>query len=47
MTFLAVSVFRKCITLLNIHVNLKLGLLENYDTKPLKKEPHARTERMR
>jgi len=33
-TFLAVSVFRKFITLLNIHVNLKLGLLENYDTKP-------------
>ena len=42
MTLLVVSVVLKCIIWLNIHSNLKLWWIENYDIKPKKESPmHA------
>ena len=38
MKLLAISIVCKCIILVDKHVNLKLGWMENYDIKPKKKK---------
>ena len=43
MKLLAISIVCKCIILVDKHVNLKLGLMENYDIKPPPKKREFHT----